>query len=160
MTDEEIYSAVMEAMENVEGAAGLNNHMGSAIMENERCLNAVLKAVKEKDIIFVDSKTTAESLGEELCEKNGIFAVERDVFLDSTDDVNEIKSRLEQAGNIALESGFAVAIGHVGPEGGSVTAKAIEEMKDELENRGIEFVTISRLREMYESRRDNRKNNR
>lgn len=155
MTDEEIYSAVMEAMEIVDGAAGLNNHMGSAIMENERCLDAVLKAVKENDLMFVDSKTTPKSLGEKLCEKNGIFAVERDVFLDSTDDKNEVKKRLEQTADIALENGYAVAIGHVGPEGGMVTYQAINEMKDELMKKGIEFVTVTELREMYESGRNN-----
>jgi len=155
MTEEEIYYVVAEALEIVEGAAGLNNHMGSAIMENERCLNAVLKAVKENDIMFIDSMTTASSLGEKLGEENGIFAVERDVFLDSTDDKNEVKKRLKQAADIVFEKGYAVAIGHVGPEGGIVTYQAINEMKDELEKNGIEFVTVSRLREMYESGRNN-----
>jgi len=155
MSDEEIYSTVMEALEIVDGAAGLNNHMGSAIMENERCLNAVLKAVKEKDLMFVDSKTTPKSLGEKLCEEKGIFAVERDVFLDSTDDKIEVKKRLKQAAEIAVKEGYAVAIGHVGPEGGMVTVQAIAEMKDELEKNGIEFVTISTLRSLNESGRDN-----
>ena len=36
MTDDEIHKAVEEALEIVDGAVGLNNHMGSAIMENER----------------------------------------------------------------------------------------------------------------------------
>ena len=155
MTDDQIHRLVDEALKTLEGAAGLNNHMGSAIMENERCLDAVVKAVKKNDIVFIDSKTTAKSLGEKVCDENGVVAFERDVFLDSTDDINEIKGRLEQAKNIALKEGYAVAIGHVGPEGGSVTARAIDEMKDELENCGIEFVTIRELREVYESRRNN-----
>ncbi|MBR5468494.1 MAG: divergent polysaccharide deacetylase family protein [Firmicutes bacterium] len=156
MTDDEIHLLVDEAMKTLEGAAGLNNHMGSAIMENERCLSAVVKAVKEKDIVFVDSKTTAKSLGKKVCDENDVIVFERDIFLDSTDDINEIKNRLRQVGEIALKEGYAVAIGHVGPEGGSITAKAIDEMKDGLENSGIEFVTISELREIYEGRRNNK----
>ena len=39
----------------------------------------------------------------------------------------------------------AVAIGHVGPEGGVLTAQVLAEMAPELEKEGIRFVTVSEL---------------
>ncbi len=37
----------------------------------------------------------------------------------------------------------------MGPEGGKVTAQALKETAEELKSKGIEFVTITRLREIY-----------
>lgn len=155
MTDDEIHKAVEEALEIVDGAVGLNNHMGSAIMENERCLKAVLDIIKEKNLIFIDSATTPKSLGKKLSEEKGVCFLKRDVFLDSTDDINVVRERLRQAENAALKNGTAVAIGHVGPEGGKITAKAIGELKSKLEEKGIELVTVSEMKQIYESRENN-----
>lgn len=155
MTDEEIHKAVEEALVIVDGAVGLNNHMGSAIMENERCLKAVLDIVKERNLIFIDSATTPKSLGKKLSEEKEICFLKRDVFLDSTDDINLVRERLRQAGEKALKNGRAVAIGHVGPEGGKITARAIGELKKELEDKGIELVSVSKMKEIYESGEDN-----
>ena len=63
--------------------------------------------------------------------------------MDSTDNVAVVKKNLEKTAQIALKNGFALAIGHVGPEGGKITAQAIKEMAPEMEQKGIEFVTIS-----------------
>jgi len=150
MTDEEIKCTVNEALEIVDGASGLNNHMGSAIMENERCLGAVFDVLAERDMLFVDSMTTAKSLGEKLGREKGVDVLKRDVFLDSTDDINKVKENLRHAADVALKKGYAVAIGHVGPEGGKITAQALADLKCELEEKGIEFVTVSRLRDLYE----------
>ena len=69
----------------------------------------------------------------------------RDIFLDSTDDVNVVKANLRKAAEVALEKGYALAIGHVGPEGGMVTVQAIRELIPELEAAGVTFVTVSQL---------------
>ena len=75
--------------------------------------------------------------------------------MDSTDDINVVRERLRQAENAALKNGTAVAIGHVGPEGGKITAMAIGELKSELEEKGIELVTVSEMKRIYESRENN-----
>lgn len=126
-------------------AKGLNNHMGSAIMEDGRCLGAVMEVLKEKNAIFLDSVTTANSKGRALAEEKGIPFLARRVFLDSTDDIEVVKKNLRKAAQIALQDGSAVAIGHVGPEGGEITAKAIASLIEELEDAGVVFVTAGEL---------------
>ena len=58
MTDSEINQTVNDAFDAVYTAVGVNNHMGSAIMEDEKKLDVIMRAMSEKDMIFVDSLTT------------------------------------------------------------------------------------------------------
>lgn len=147
MTDAEIRERVEEAFAILPDAAGVNNHMGSAIMEDERSLSVVMEVLREKNVPFVDSMTTANSLGSRLAGEAGVVFLERDVFLDSTDSVETVKANLRKAAELALQRGYALAIGHVGPEGGKITAQAIAELIGELEQAGITFVPVSRLPE-------------
>ncbi len=124
---------------------GFNNHMGSAITEDEAKMNALMEVAAKNNMFFVDSVTTPKSVAQKSAEKYNVPYIKRDVFLDSTQDKEKIKSNLRQAAKIALENGSAVAIGHVGAEGGVVTAAAINELKDEIEGMGIEFVTVENL---------------
>ncbi|MGE4214870.1 MAG: divergent polysaccharide deacetylase family protein [Anaerotignaceae bacterium] len=148
MTDEEIKTVVNEAFTVVDGAVGLNNHMGSAIMEDERALNVVINEVTERGLIFIDSRTTPNSVSKKLCEKTNCCLFGRDVFLDSTDDISVVKKQLMKAAEIAVKNGTAIAIGHVGPEGGKITAQAIKELAPEIEKMGVEFVTITKMKEI------------
>lgn len=145
MTEREIQDRVKEAFAILPDAAGMNNHMGSAIMEDERSLSAVMEVLQEKNVLFVDSVTTAKSLGRKIAGEKGIPFQARDVFLDSTDSVEVVKANLRKAAEVALEKGYALAIGHVGPEGGKITAEAIRALAPELEAAGITFVTVSDL---------------
>lgn len=145
MTDDEIRNCVQEAFEVAPNAVGLNNHMGSAIMEDKRALSAVMDVVAEKGLFFLDSMTTPNSVAEEVCREKNVTMLKRNVFLDSTDDVNVVKKQLRLAGEIAKKQGTAIAIGHVGPEGGNITVKAIRELTPELKQQGIEIIPITEL---------------
>lgn len=155
MSDEEIAKCVEEAFSIVEGATGINNHMGSAIMENERCFTAVMNVVAQKGLVFVDSMTTANSVGDAVCHKKGVTILKRDVFLDSTDDINVVKKQIMQTAEIAKQKGYAIGIGHVGPEGGNITVQAIKELAPVLEKQGIVFVTVSQLNEIVTAQQNN-----
>ena len=52
---------------------------------------------------------------------------------------------MRKAINIAKEKGYSVAIGHVGAEGGKVTANAINEVLKEVGD-SVEFVGVSKLK--------------
>lgn len=148
MTDEEIKGVVQEAFGVVDGAVGLNNHMGSAIMEDERTLRDVINEVEDRGLIFVDSRTTPKSVAKKVCESRNVCILNRDVFLDSTNDITAVKKKLMTAAEKAVKNGTAIAIGHVGPEGGKITAQAIKDMAPEIKKMGVEFVTITKLKEI------------
>ncbi len=145
MPDDEIKALVEEAFSILPNAVGLNNHMGSAITEDTRSLEDVLEVLKEKNAFFIDSVTTEKSQGRALAAEKGVPFFSRNVFLDGTTDVETVKANLRKAAEIALRDGKALAIGHVGPEGGDVTVQAIEALIPELQQAGITFVTAGDL---------------
>lgn len=66
--------------------------------------------------------------------------------MDSTDSKAEVVKNLEKTKDIALKRGYALCIGHVGAEGGLITAQAIAETYEDFQNQGIKFVTVSELK--------------
>lgn len=144
-----IQACIQEAYTIIPQAVGVNNHMGSAVMENGEVLAMVLDTIKQNDGIFIDSVTTANSKCAALAEQKGITYFKRDVFLDSTDSVAQVEKQLRQAAEIAKKNGRAIAIGHVGPEGGMVTVQALQNLKDPLQKEGICFVKVSELVESH-----------
>ncbi len=147
MTDEEIEGFLSDAFDSF-GAVGANNHMGSKATEDERAMSLLFQALKDRDMLLVDSMTTPDSLSGDVAEKFGVRLLKRDVFLDSTQSKEEIRSNLKKTKEIAEKRGYAVCIGHVGAEGGKVTAEAISELYEGFEADGVRFVTVSQLAEM------------
>ncbi len=142
MNEAQTEAVLLEALSQVPQAVGMNNHMGSAVVQSDTHMTAVAKVLAAYDLFFLDSMTTAQTCAEACCAAEGVTCVKRDVFLDSTDDVEKVKENLRLAAQTALECGGAVAIGHVGPEGGSITAEALAECAAQIEAAGVRFVTL------------------
>lgn len=120
---------------------GINNHMGSAFTQDEKGMNFLMSRLKKEDVFFLDSRTTAESVGKDMAERHGVRFFSRDVFLDH-EETNEYTSKaLERLEKIALKNGVAIAIGH--PK--ELTLTALKAWAPTLEAKGIELVTLSVL---------------
>lgn len=145
LTSEEVHSIVLEAIEDVQYAVGANNHMGSKITEDKRIMEAVMQVLKANDMYMIDSKTSQTSIVKEVADQYNVPVLERAIFLDNEKNVEAIKRQIEKLAVVALESGSAVAIGHVGPEGGRITAEAIKQMLPYLQEKGIEIMPASKL---------------
>jgi polysaccharide deacetylase 2 family uncharacterized protein YibQ len=102
-------------------------------------------ANREKNLYFVDSRTADHPIGKKIADLKQVRCYERNVFLDGQKPKEFVKKKLIEAANLALKKGYAVAIGHVGVEGGKTTAQAIIEMLPEFERKNIELVFISEL---------------
>ena len=62
LSDDEIEKRVREAIENVPHAVGMNNHMGSKIVEDEHIMRIILKIANEHQFYFLDSGTSPQSV--------------------------------------------------------------------------------------------------
>lgn len=125
MKEDEVRQIVRDSFEDVPFAVGANIHMGSKASSDESIISAVLDIIKEKDLYFVDSRTAVHPIGKKVADAKGVRCYERNIFLDGQQPKSFIKGRLTEAADVALKKGYAVAIGHVGIEGGKVTAEAI-----------------------------------
>ena len=145
MKEDEVRKIVMDSFEDVPYAVGANIHMGSKASSDESIISTVLDIIKEKDLYFVDSLTASHPISKKVADAKGIRCYERNTFLDGQQPKSFIKGRLNEAADVSLKKGYAVAIGHVGIEGGKVTAEAICEMLPEFERKNIELVFVSEL---------------
>ncbi len=147
MSEEELEKTISSSLSQGYGT-GVNNHMGSKAVESDKVMDILFRHIKENNMFFVDSMTSADSLSGKYGEKYGVSVLKRDVFLDSTDSRDKVIENLNKTRDIALKKGYAVCIGHVGAEGGKITAEAIGSVYEDFEKSGIEFITADELCKM------------
>jgi hypothetical protein len=140
MTADEIKRAVRRAVERVPGAIGLNNHMGSQFTENSFGMHAALTSIKDNGLFFLDSRTTAETVGEREAKRLDLRFYKRDIFLDNEQNVSAVLHQLRKAEALARSSGRAIAIGHPHPE----TLQAIRQWLKEKDD-GVSVVALTSL---------------
>jgi len=140
MSDEEIRKILEEDFEGFPQVAGVNNHMGSRFTEDREKMTLVLRAIKEKKLFFLDSRTTPQTVILSVASQVGIKAIQRDIFLDNIVDEEAIRGQLELLIRLAQERGFAVACGHPYPQ----TLRAIKEKFPELKDK-VRLVPLSKL---------------
>ena len=124
------------------GAAGANNHMGSAVTADARTMDIVMAYLAEQGKFFVDSRTTASSVASDVAAKHGVPFMQRDVFLDHDRDPAAIRAALRYGLEVAREQGYAVLIGHSSVP---VVVEALAEIYPELQNRGYQLVSAADL---------------
>ena len=147
MTEEEAVNLVGECLSSIPHAVGMNIHMGTGVSKNERLITAIMEDMKKKNKYFLDSKTIEESVCPKCAKNTGVQFYLRDIFLEPSGTPNEMLAYnyLISAGNLAKEKGSAIAIGHVGPVGDNLTAKAIKNALKAFKNLGVEVVPLSEL---------------
>ena len=96
LSDGEIRSLLERNFDSITGAAGTNNHMGSAGTADPRIMNAVMAYLAESGKFFVDSRTTPTSVAAPYAAKYGVPFMQRDVFLDHDRDPAAIRAALAQ----------------------------------------------------------------
>ncbi|MEO6194904.1 MAG: divergent polysaccharide deacetylase family protein [Thermoanaerobaculia bacterium] len=141
MGDDELREKTEAALKAVPGVVGVNNHMGSLLSAEEGPMNAVLGVLAARGLFFLDSRTSAESVGYKVALGLGIPAAERQVFLDGEATPEAIHTQFERLLALARTKGSAIAIGHPHPETLAALAREIPRAKAE----GYEFVPVSYL---------------
>jgi polysaccharide deacetylase 2 family uncharacterized protein YibQ len=134
-------AATRKALDQVPGAVGANNHMGSELTADRAAMGTVLDVLQRSGLFFLDSRTSAESVGFTLARSLGLPTAQRDVFLD--DDADPAAIRREFARFLALsrERGAAVAIAHPRPS----TLEVLREEVPAARRQGFTFVPVSFL---------------
>lgn len=139
MSEKEVVAALQKAFDRVPHAVGMNNHQGSMLTRHPGHMAWVMKEIAKHDYFFVDSRTSSQSVAEDIAREQGVPVVRRDVFLDHQVDVVSIKAEFMRLISIAQKRGHAVGIGHPHPE----TLAVLREMLPTLKELNIEVVPIS-----------------
>ncbi|HET6266614.1 MAG TPA: divergent polysaccharide deacetylase family protein [Acidobacteriota bacterium] len=108
----DLINTTERAIDDIPYASGVNNHMGSRFTKQRAKLAPVLDIIASRGLYFIDSRTSARSIGYELAKEKGIRSGERTLFLDDPQDKETIEMRLAELIALARRDGQAVAIGH------------------------------------------------
>ncbi len=141
MSKAEIITLLEEGLASVGPVRGVNNHMGSLATTDPELMRIVLTQVKQKNLFFVDSVTTPNSVVYPLGQEMGLPVVRRDIFLDNEREVEYIKKQLRLLIAQARRQGRAIGIGHPHPE----TFAALREMRAEIAESGVTVAPVSTL---------------
>ena len=141
MNDEEILRRLDADLSSVPFVKGVNNHMGSKFTENKEKMRVVLRELKERNLFFLDSRTSRNSVGYSMAREIGLKTATRNIFLDNDQDIKSINAQIYKLVRQSIKNGSAIGIGHPYPS----TIEALKQTIPELGAKGIEVVPISQL---------------
>lgn len=122
-------------------ARGLNNHMGSKATSSEALMEIIISFLRERNLYFLDSKTSPRSVAYELALKKKVPAAARQVFLDADEDRSLVKGRMMELFNLARKNGQAIGIGHPFPE----TLEVLKTYLPRAAEFGVQLAPVSAL---------------
>ncbi len=121
------------------GYVGVNNHMGSRFTERWDKLDPLMRRLRSRGLLFVDSVTSVNSVAGEAARSYGIPTVSRDVFIDHVIDRRSIEAQLRRVERVARRRGQAIALGHPHRE----TLEALERWLPSLRAKGFSLAPVS-----------------
>jgi polysaccharide deacetylase 2 family uncharacterized protein YibQ len=117
----------------------VNNHTGSKFTSDYNSMDKLFTVLKKYNYIFLDSKTTPNSVVKKVAKKHGVKYITRNIFLDNIQENKYITKQLQKAIHIAKKTGYAIAIGH--PH--NTTIETLKNSKELLD--GLELVLVHQL---------------
>lgn len=141
-SEKEIGRIVRDHIEDLGNVSGVVNYMGSAGTRDRDLMRAVLGELAKSGLFFMDSSSSAHSVGCEIAAKLGVHCLQNDLFLEvGREGSGLLEKRLDRAERIALQRGVAVVM--AGPS--EELLEAISSRAGSFESKGIVLVKVSDL---------------
>jgi polysaccharide deacetylase 2 family uncharacterized protein YibQ len=141
LSEGELKRRVTAALDSFDGYVGVNNHMGSRFTTQRTGMQPVLAQFKARGLMFLDSRTSAQTVGDQIAQEIGLPSITRHVFLDDDDNVASVRAKLAEVERLAKSQGFVVAIGHPHES----TLQALGEWLPRAAERGITLAPASAI---------------
>lgn len=133
MNETQIENLIKNAQMQVPNAIGLNNHMGSKATTDKKTMQYLMKSLSQQNLAFLDSKTAGNSVAYKTAKEYGIKALERHVFLDDSDEYDNVQKQFNSALQYARKHGVAVLIGHPRKNSVAVLEKGIATLPNDIQ---------------------------
>ena len=142
MGRDEIREIINRNLDEIWPVVGMNNHEGSRVTMDEVAMETILEVSRERGIIFLDSRTSAETAAPRVAQRLGINIGERDIFIDNYPERESMVYFINRGLVRAEQRGSAIMIGHVwSPE----LAPLLKEMYADLIERGYSFSSVAEI---------------
>jgi len=141
LSPEETLKRIVWGLDRLQGYVGVNNHMGSRFTEYAGGMEILLKELKRRGLLFLDSRTSTKSVGAGIALAIDLPFAERNVFLDNVPEVAAVNKQLKLLESVAKRQGYAIAIGH--PR--DATIFALSQWLAVIAEKGLVQVPISAI---------------
>ena len=118
-------------------AIGVNNHMGSDATEDGELMSLFVRAVKNKGLIFIDSRTSLDSVAYEIAHRAGLACGYNEGFLDAVADPSHMQKQIDQLFRKAKDKGKIIIIAHPRASTMKFLKRRISALTEE-----VDFITI------------------
>jgi hypothetical protein len=112
MSPEEIADVLLNAVEVLPDAVGVNNHRGSRATGDEELMDSFMEILSGFSLFFLDSRTNASSAAYAKAVEKGVPALYSSVFLDHQADEAFMETQFLRALALAKRRGWVVVIAH------------------------------------------------
>lgn len=136
---EELRRRLTSDLDRFQGYVGVNNHMGSKFTAYEPGMKIVMQALHQRGLLFIDSMTTAKSVGLAEARAAGVPTARRNIFLDDVETQAAVAAQLAKAEEQAKSAGTVIVIGH--PH--DATIAALAAWLPGLAKKGITLVPVT-----------------
>jgi hypothetical protein len=97
------------------GYVGVTHNMGSRFTASADDLRPILSALKVRGLMFLDARTSANSVAAQMAAAIGLPTAANDRFIDAQASRHAIDQRLGEIERIARATGYSVAVSHSFP---------------------------------------------
>ncbi|MCP4283353.1 MAG: divergent polysaccharide deacetylase family protein [Gammaproteobacteria bacterium] len=150
MTETQFKQALWKNLSAVPHVIGLNNHMGSLLTRHPGAMGWMMQALRQRPgLYFIDSRTTRETVAQNLALEYGIPNTRRDVFLDNERTTGAIEGQFSLLLERARKQGYAVGIGHPYPQ----TIQILRRLLSHLKSNNIRLISASSMIELQQRRK-------
>jgi len=126
----------------LEGYVGVNNHMGSRFTADHPAMTHLMRTLHDRGLLFLDSRTTAATVGRKTAAAADVPFLRRDIFLDNESREDHVIAQLAKTEEVARRQGYAIAIGHPHPW----TIAALEAWAARARERGFVLVPLTAIK--------------
>ncbi len=128
-------------LDRFSGYVGINNHMGSRFTSDAAAMRVVMREVKARRLMYMDSETIASSVGYRMAKAFHVPALRRDMFLDDVPTKEKVLAQLAKTVRYAHLHGSVIAIGHPRPG----TLAALKAWLPTVAKAGVVLVPLTAL---------------
>jgi uncharacterized protein len=140
MKPDQLIAQLKENLETISDAKGINGHMGSKLTANSEQMYQIFTILKQRNLYFVDSLTTPDSVCKPSATLLKIPFAQRDVFIDHFQEPEFMRNQVHRLIQTAKKNGEAIGIAH--PH--KATLKILEQMMPEIKKQ-VDLVPASLL---------------
>jgi polysaccharide deacetylase 2 family uncharacterized protein YibQ len=112
MPPDELITLLNHNLDSLPDAKGVNNHMGSRLTCESDQMQQIFTVLKKRGLYFVDSRTSADTVGRPTAHLFKVPFAERDIFIDHVPTPEFIRGQLDKLVKRAAKQGQAIGIGH------------------------------------------------